>query len=161
MPLLRKCQRRALDAKVRSGQSWKARLLETSVAYHGMGCHSAEYVGAIALALIANNVIGLLDVRTSALKCFAWRNQTCCVLRNRCENLDMATLQTLRERRDALEDAIASGVMSITVDGQTTTFASVKERTAILNRLNDDIARCTGQAIKRPVAATINMGGNR
>jgi len=36
----------------------------------------------------------------------------------------MANLATLRDRRDALEDAIASGVMAITVDGQSTSFAS-------------------------------------
>ena len=71
----------------------------------------------------------------------------------------MATLQTLRERRDALEDAISSGVMSITVDGQSTAFASIADRQAVLNRLNREIERCTGQATKRPTAAAINLGG--
>ena len=61
----------------------------------------------------------------------------------------MASLQTLRDRRDALEDAISSGVLSISVDGQTTTFASIAERVAVLNRINSEIAACTGQANKR------------
>ena len=70
----------------------------------------------------------------------------------------MATLATLRDRRDALEDAIASGVMSITVDGQSTSFASIADRQSTLNRLNREIERCTGQPSKRPRAAQVNMG---
>ena len=71
----------------------------------------------------------------------------------------MANLQTLRERRDALEDAIASGVTSITVDGQTTTFASIAERQAVLNRIVAEIEECTGQAKRRPKVATISLTG--
>ena len=71
----------------------------------------------------------------------------------------MATLATLRDRRDALEDAIASGVMAITVDGQSTSFASIADRQSTLNRINREIERCTGQPSKRPRAAQVNMGG--
>ena len=70
----------------------------------------------------------------------------------------MATLATLRDRRDALEDAIASGVMSITVDGQSTSFASIADRQSTLNRINREIERCTGQPSKRPRVAQVNMG---
>ena len=71
----------------------------------------------------------------------------------------MADLATLKVRRDALEEAISTGVMSISVDGQSTTFASMAERQAVLNRINDEIARCTGQARRRPRAAQVYLGG--
>jgi hypothetical protein len=71
----------------------------------------------------------------------------------------MANLQTLRERRDALEAAIASGVTSISVDGQMTTFASLQDLQRVLNRINDEIAECTGQNKKRPRAASVYLGG--
>ena len=71
----------------------------------------------------------------------------------------MADLNTLKSRRDALEAAIASGVLSISVDGQSTTFASMAERQAVLNRINDEIARCTGQPRRRPRAAQVYLGG--
>lgn len=71
----------------------------------------------------------------------------------------MTDLATLRARRDALEEAIAAGVMSISVDGQSTTFATMAERQAVLNRINEDIARCTGQPRRRPRAAQVYLGG--
>lgn len=71
----------------------------------------------------------------------------------------MADLTTLRQRRDALESAIASGVTSISVDGQSTTFATLDDLQKILNRINDEIAVCTGQARKRPRAAQVYLGG--
>jgi len=71
----------------------------------------------------------------------------------------MADLTTLRQRRDALEAAIASGVTSISVDGQSTQFASLQELQRVLNRINDEIAACTGQNKRRPAVATVYLGG--
>ena len=71
----------------------------------------------------------------------------------------MADLSTLKQRRDALEEAIASGVTSISVDGQSTTFASLADLQRVLNRINDEIAACTGQSKKRPRAAQVYLGG--
>lgn len=72
---------------------------------------------------------------------------------------NMADLATLKARRDALEEAISTGVMSISVDGQSTTFASMEERQSVLNRINEEIARCTGQPKRRPRAAQVYLGG--
>ena len=71
----------------------------------------------------------------------------------------MADLATLRARRDALEDSISSGVMSMAVDGQSTSFASIAERQRILNQILDQIAECTGQNRKRPKCAQVYLGG--
>lgn len=71
----------------------------------------------------------------------------------------MADLATLRARRDALEESISSGVLSMAVDGQSTSFVSVADRQRILNDLNDQIAECVGQTRKRPKAASIYLGG--
>ena len=71
----------------------------------------------------------------------------------------MADLNTLKSRRDALEEAIASGVLSISVDGQSTTFASISELRKVLRAINDEIATCTGQDRKRPRAAQVYLGG--
>jgi len=49
--------------------------------------------------------------------------------------------------------------MSISVDGQSTTFASIEERQSVLNRINEEIARCTGQPKRRPRAAQVYLGG--
>lgn len=70
----------------------------------------------------------------------------------------MTCLTTLRQRRDALEESIASGVISITVDGQTTTLGTLSERRAELRRINDEIAKSSG-VNPRPRVAQINMGG--
>jgi len=71
----------------------------------------------------------------------------------------MADLATLRQRREALEAAIASGVTSISVDGQSTSFASLSDLQRVLNRINNEIAECTGQNKKRPRAAQVWLGG--
>lgn len=71
----------------------------------------------------------------------------------------MTDLATLKARRDALEEAISTGVMSISVDGQSTTFAGIAERQSVLNRINDQIAQCTGQPKRRPRAAQVYLGG--
>ena len=71
----------------------------------------------------------------------------------------MADLATLKARRDALEESIASGVMSISVDGQSTSFSSVAERQRVLTQINDEIAICTGNARKRPTASQVYLGG--
>jgi len=71
----------------------------------------------------------------------------------------MADLTTLKSRRDALEAAIASGVLSISVDGQSTTFASPSQLRSVLRSINDEIAACTGQDRKRPRAAQVYLGG--
>ncbi len=71
----------------------------------------------------------------------------------------MADLTTLKSRRDALEAAIASGVLSISVDGQSTTFASLSQLRSVLRSINDEIAACTGQDRKRPRAAQVYLGG--
>lgn len=70
----------------------------------------------------------------------------------------MADLATLKARRDALETALASGVTSISVDGQSTTFASPADLRRALRDIQATIARCTGGAVARPVSATINLG---
>ncbi|MFZ9091333.1 MAG: phage head-tail joining protein [Planctomycetaceae bacterium] len=71
----------------------------------------------------------------------------------------MADLTTLKSRRDALEAAIASGVLSISVDGQSTTFASLSQLRSVLRSINDEIATCTGQDRRRPRAAQVYLGG--
>jgi hypothetical protein len=70
----------------------------------------------------------------------------------------MADLATLKARRDALETALASGVTSISVDGQSTTFASPADLRRALRDIQAAIARCTGGAVARPVSATIDLG---
>jgi hypothetical protein len=69
------------------------------------------------------------------------------------------TLQELKKHRDALEESIFSGVLSISVDGQTTTFASMDERQRALNRINAEIECLTGAKPRRPRAAQINLQG--
>lgn len=71
----------------------------------------------------------------------------------------MADLATLKARRDALEESLSSGVSSMSVDGQSTTFASMDERRKMLVQINADIAACTGQARKRPAASQVYLGG--
>ena len=63
--------------------------------------------------------------------------------------------ELLLERKRALEESIASGVMSISVDGQSTTFASLAERQRVLNEINDILNTNT----KRPRAAQVYLGG--
>ena len=71
----------------------------------------------------------------------------------------MADLSTLIARRDALAESLASGVMSISVDGQSTSLASMGERQKMLQQYEDEIARCTGQPTRRPTASQVYLGG--
>lgn len=68
-------------------------------------------------------------------------------------------LANLKKHRDALEESIFSGVLSISVDGQTTTFATMDERQRALNRINAQIECLVGATPKRPRAAQVNLGG--
>ena len=71
----------------------------------------------------------------------------------------MAPLASEDDTMLALEAAIASGVLSISVDGQSTTFASISDLRKVLRAINDEIATCTGQDRKRPRAAQVYLGG--
>ena len=71
----------------------------------------------------------------------------------------MSSPTSITEYRDALLESIRTGVLSVTVGGQTTTFASLAERQQVLNRINAEIAATTGAATARPVASTIKLGG--
>lgn len=71
----------------------------------------------------------------------------------------MADLATLRARRDSLEESLASGVVSMSVDGQSTNFATMAERRRELNLVLAAIAECTGQASKRPTSSQVYLGG--
>ncbi len=68
-------------------------------------------------------------------------------------------LASLKKHRDALEESIFTGVLSVSVDGQTTTFATMAERQRALNRITAEIDCLVGATPKRPRVAQVNLGG--
>lgn len=68
-------------------------------------------------------------------------------------------LRTLKQRRDDLEEAIHSGVQSVSTGGVTTTFASMRDMRSVLAELNAAIARLEGSDHARPKASRIYLGG--
>ena len=58
---------------------------------------------------------------------------------------------------EALENAIAAGTVSVTIDGTAVTYRSLPEMRAILRQLRDD--NDTTQAKRRPAFSTIRTGG--
>ena len=69
-------------------------------------------------------------------------------------NSELATLKT---QRTNLRNAIRSGVASMSVDGQTTTFASMRDMRAVLADVDQQIALLEGAAAKRPRVSSISM----
>jgi len=69
----------------------------------------------------------------------------------------MASLAELQTRRDQLETAIHSGVQSITVDGQTTTFTSMQDMRATLADLRHQITQLTRGTHSKPRVSSFSM----
>jgi len=70
-----------------------------------------------------------------------------------------AKLSELKARRDDLEEAIHSGVQSVSTGGVSTTFASLRDMRGVLAELNATIARLEGGENKRPKSSRIYLGG--
>jgi hypothetical protein len=69
----------------------------------------------------------------------------------------MASLAELQTRRDQLEAAVQSGVASITVDGQTTNFANMRDVRAILNDVIHQITVLESGTQSRPRHASFSL----
>ena len=70
-----------------------------------------------------------------------------------------AELRQLNTRIDALELSIDSGVASISIDGQTTTFQSMSDMRARLSELKRAKETLLGLDNKKPRVSSFNMTG--
>ena len=68
-------------------------------------------------------------------------------------------INTMRARLTALQDQLYSGVSSVSVGGETTTFVQPNEARRLVVELQNAIASATGTARVRPRAASISLGG--
>ena len=68
-------------------------------------------------------------------------------------------LTVLRTRLATLQDALASGVLSVSVGGETTTFQSPRDLRKSIADLDAQIAIATGGARRRPAVSSIRLGG--
>jgi hypothetical protein len=66
----------------------------------------------------------------------------------------MATLEQLTAQRDALREAISTGVMSIRHEGKTLTYQSTSQMLAALNNIEARIRRAKGGVRRRYVTTT-------
>jgi hypothetical protein len=65
----------------------------------------------------------------------------------------------LRQRKAALEDALYSGVSSVSVGGETTSFQNPAQLRKAISDIETQIAIATGGSRRRPVIASILLGG--
>jgi hypothetical protein len=68
-----------------------------------------------------------------------------------------SNLATLKTQRDSLQAAIRAGVQSVSVDGQSTTFASMRDMRAILADIENQIAELEGSAKRKPRVSSFNL----
>jgi len=68
-----------------------------------------------------------------------------------------SNLAQLTADRDSLEQAVRSGILQASVDGQAVTFANMKDMRSILNDLNAQICRLVGVAERKPRWGTLTM----
>ncbi len=68
-------------------------------------------------------------------------------------------LTVLRTRLATLQDALYSGVLTVSVGGETTTFQNPAQLRKSIADLDTQIAIATGGSRRRPVVASINLGG--
>ena len=66
-------------------------------------------------------------------------------------------LKNLQDDRDALKAAIRSGITSVSVAGQTTTFGSLKDMRSVLADVEREIAAMLNQAADRPRVSSFNL----
>ena len=66
-------------------------------------------------------------------------------------------LQQLKQDRDSIQQAIRSGITSVSVGGQTTTFADPREMRSILADIEREIAQCQGTVDSRPRVSSFNL----
>lgn len=67
-------------------------------------------------------------------------------------------LTVLRTRLATLQDALYSGVLSVSVGGETTTFQNPAQLRKSIADLDAQIAIATGGSRRRPVVSSINLG---
>ena len=70
-----------------------------------------------------------------------------------------AELSLLKTQRTQLKATIAAGVGSMSVDGQSVSYASMRDMRAILADLESQISALEGSANKRPRVSSVNMSG--
>jgi hypothetical protein len=68
-------------------------------------------------------------------------------------------LTVLRTRLATLQDALYSGVLTVSVGGETTTFQNPAQLRKSIADLDAQIAIATGGSRRRPVVSSINLGG--
>lgn len=66
-------------------------------------------------------------------------------------------LTTLKNQRTNLQAAIRSGVQSMSVDGQTTTFTSMRDMRAVLADIESQIAQLEGSDNRKPRVSSITL----
>jgi hypothetical protein len=71
----------------------------------------------------------------------------------------MADLTTLQARLEAIDAALASGMLSYSVDGQSASFVSASDMRRARREIVAQIDRCIGRPSSRPVASSIFLGG--
>lgn len=75
------------------------------------------------------------------------------------ETQGMATIDDVNTNIANLEEALGQGLLSVMVDGINTTFADADDLEARLRYFKQQRDELTAGARKRPVAASINLGG--
>jgi len=68
-------------------------------------------------------------------------------------------LTVLRTRLATLQDALYSGVLTVSVGGETTTFQNPAQLRKSIADLDAQIAIATGGSRRRPVVSSVNLGG--
>lgn len=68
-----------------------------------------------------------------------------------------SNLRQLEEQLESLNEAIRSGIMTISVGGQTTVFQSIDKMQKVASDLERQIADCKGIAARRPRASSIRL----
>jgi len=66
-------------------------------------------------------------------------------------------LHELRDDLATLEQAMRSGITSVSVGGQTTTFAQPSDMRAIIADIKQEIAECEGAEVSRPRVSSFNL----
>ena len=69
----------------------------------------------------------------------------------------MSNLKELQNDLENLQRAIRSGISSVTVGGQTTTFASMKDMREVAADIRGQIDECLGLDAKKPRVSTFNL----